>query len=136
MVISLKKTKYNKRERTERIKAVRMLLGLTQKQFAETLGMSREGYQKLERGENNISTDVLEKLNHIYGISADYLLYGDFQDEEKVWNMVRNCSETAKMDIMIRLIAYFTTSRKVIYPDSGFSLEDFLKKVNIGDKRS
>lgn len=135
-MISLKKTKYNKRERTERIKAVRMLLGLTQKQFAETLGMSREGYQKLERGENNISTDVLEKLNHIYGISADYLLYGDFQDEEKVWNMVRNCSETAKMDIMIRLIAYFTTSRKVIYPDSGFSLEDFLKKVNIGDKRS
>lgn len=135
MVISLKNAKENKRERTERIKTVRMLLGLTQRQFAETLGMSREGYQKLERGENNISTDVLEKLNHIYGISADYLLYGDFQDEEKVWNMVCNCSETAKMDIMIRLIAYFTTSRKVMYPDSGFSLEDFLKQMNIKDKQ-
>lgn len=134
MVISLKNTNDNKRKRTERIKAVRMLLGLTQKQFAEALGMSREGYQKLERGENNISTDVLEKLNHVYGISADYLLYGEFQNEEKVWNMVRNCSETAKMDIMIRLIAYFTTSRKVMYPDSDFSLEDFLKKVNMQDK--
>lgn len=134
MVISLKNTKDKRKERTERIKAVRLLLGLTQKQFAEALGMSREGYQKLERGENNISTDVLEKLNDIYGISADYLLYGEFQNEEKVWNMIRNCSETAKMDIMIRLIAYFTVSRKIIYPDSDFSLEDFIQKVNMRDK--
>lgn len=134
MVISLKNTNDKRKERTERIKAVRMLLGLTQKQFAEALGMSREGYQKLERGENNISTDVLEKLNDVYGISADYLLYGEFQNEEKVWNMIRNCSETAKMDIMIRLIAYFTASRKIIYPNFDFSLEDFIKKVNKQDK--
>lgn len=134
MVISLKNTKDNKKERTERIKGIRMLLGLTQKQFAEALGMSREGYQKLERGDNNISTDVLEKLNCIYGISADYLLYGEFQSEEKTWNMIRNCSETAKMNIMIRLIAYFTDSRKVMYPDFGFSLEDFLNKVSKADK--
>lgn len=111
-----------------------MLLGLTQKQFAEALGMSREGYQKLERGENNISTDVLEKMYHIYGISADYLLYGKFQDEEKVWDMVRNCSETAKMDIMIRLIAYFTASKKAVYSGSDFNMEAFLQEVKGQDK--
>lgn len=115
------------------MKSIRLLLGITQKQFAEKLGMSREGYQKLERGENNISMEVLEKLKTVYGISADYLLYGDFQDKEQIWCMLKNCSETTKLEIMIRLIGYFTASRKILFSDSEFEVKAFLKEITMWD---
>jgi len=132
----LKNTKENKKDRTERLKAIRLLLGYTQKQFAEKLEMSREGYQKLERGENNISMEVLEKLKTVYGISADYLLYGDFQDGEQIWNRLKNCSENTKLEIMIRLISYFTASRKIIFSESEFDLETFLREIASQDNRN
>lgn len=129
----MKNANEKKKDRTERLKAIRLLLGFTQKQFAEKLGMSREGYQKLERGENNISMEVLEKLKTVYGISADYLLYGDFQDGEQIWCMLKNCSEITKLEIMIRLISYFTASRKILFSDSEFDLETFLKEITKWD---
>lgn len=132
----MKNTKENKKDRTERLKAIRLLLGYTQKQFAEKLEMSREGYQKLERGENNISMEVLEKLKTVYGISADYLLYGDFQDGEQIWNRLKNCSENTKLEIMIRLISYFTASRKIIFSESEFDLETFLREIASQDNRN
>lgn len=129
----MKNTNDIKKERTERMKSVRMLLGMTQKQFAEGLGISREGYQKLERGENNISMDVLEKLKYVYGISADYLLYGEFQDEKMILEMIQNSSETAKLEIMIRLIEYFTASRKSLFSKSEFSLEALIRETGKAD---
>lgn len=111
------------------MKEIRLLLGFTQKEFAEGLGMSREGYQKLERGENNISMEVLEKMKSIYGISADYLLYGEFQDEEKIWGMIKNCTEITKLEILIRLIGYFTASKKILPAESEFHLDTFLKDI-------
>ena len=129
----MKNTNDIKKERTERMKELRLLLGMTQKQFAEGLGISREGYQKLERGENNISMDVLEKLKYVCGISADYLLYGEFQDETTIWNMIQNSSETAKLEIMIRLIEYFTASRKSVFSRTEFSLEAFFREIGKTD---
>ncbi len=98
--------------------------------------MSREGYQKLERGENNISMEVLEKLKTVYGISADYLLYGEFQDGEQIWRRLKNCSENTKLEIMIRLISYFTASRKILFSESEFDLETFLKEIASKDNRN
>lgn len=115
------------------MKSIRLLSGTTQKQFAERLGMSREGYQKLERGENNISLEVLEKLKTIYGVSADYLLYGEFQDEEKMWYMLKNCSETTKLEMLIRLIGYFTTSRNSSFPEKEFDFEKLFKEMETWD---
>ena len=124
----MKNTNDIKKERTERMKELRLLLGMTQKQFAEGLGISREGYQKLERGENNISMDVLEKVKYVYGISADYLLYGEFQDETTIWNMIQNSSETAKLEIMIRLIEYFTASRKSVFSSRSCTRSAYLER--------
>lgn len=126
----MKSTNEKRIARTERLKSIRLLLGFTQKQFAEKLGMSREGYQKLERGENNISLDVLEKLKTVYGVSADYLLYGEFQDEEKMWYMLKNCSETTKLEMLIRLIGYFTLSGKPSFSEREFDFEKIFKEIS------
>ncbi|MBD5541615.1 MAG: helix-turn-helix transcriptional regulator [Lachnospiraceae bacterium] len=126
----MKNTNEKRIARTERLKSIRLLLGFTQKQFAERLGMSREGYQKLERGENNISLDVLEKLKTVYGVSADYLLYGEFQDEEKMWYMLKNCSETTKLEMLIRLIGYFTSSGSSSFSEKEFDFEKLFKEIS------
>lgn len=131
MVVRVENTNVSKEARTERLKAIRLLLGLTQKQFADGLGMTREGYQKLENGQNNISLEVLERLKSVYGISADYLLYGEFQDEEKMWYMIKNCSEITKLEIMVRLIEYFTDSRKKLFGQGEFELREFLNELLI-----
>lgn len=126
----MKSTNEKRIARTERLKSIRLLLGFTQKQFAERLEMSREGYQKLERGENNISLDVLEKLKTVYGVSADYLLYGEFQDEEKMWHMLKNCSETTKLEMLIRLIGYFTALGNPSFSGGGFDFEKLLREMS------
>lgn len=95
--------------------------------------MSREGYQKLERGVNNVSLDVLEKLKTVYGVSADYLLYGEFQDEEKIWYMLKNCSETTKLEILVRLVGYFTALGNSSFPEKEFDFERLFKEIETGD---
>ena len=129
MVVQLKNTKKDKNERHIRMREIRLSSGLTQKQFAESLGMSREGYQKVERGENNLSLDVLERMKSIYGISSDYLLYGELKDTSATWELVRDCSDKTKFEIVIRLIRYFTKSKNVSYGDNSFDVEKFIGEI-------
>lgn len=125
----MKNTKQDKNERHIRMREIRLSSGLTQKQFAESLGMSREGYQKVERGENNLSLDVLERMKSIYGISSDYLLYGELKDTSATWELVQDCSDKTKFEIVIRLIGYFTKSRNVSYGDNSFDVEKFIGEI-------
>ena len=125
----MKNTKKDKNERHIRMREIRLSSGLTQKQFAESLGMSREGYQKVERGENNLSLDVLERMKSIYGISSDYLLYGELKDTSATWELVQDCSDKTKFEIVIRLIRYFTKSRNVSYGDNSFDVEKFIGEI-------
>lgn len=125
----MKNTMKEKNERHLRMRKIRLLLGLTQKQFAESLGMSREGYQKVERGENNLSLDVLERMKTVYGVSADYLLYGDLKDTKTAWELLQDCSDNTKFEIVIRLIRYFTISRKLTCMDEAFDVEEFVGDI-------
>lgn len=123
MMIQTKNTNEVKKERAERVKEVRLLTGLTQREFAEGLQMSREGYQKLECGYNNVSLDVLEGLKKQYGVSSDYLLYGEVQEEEKIWEQLGNCSEATRLEVLVRLFDYFSKTEKGL-----FSRKDFRGK--------
>ncbi len=58
----------------QRIRDLREDMDLTQKQIAETLGMSQTGYSKYETGENDIPTTILIQLARFYDTSIDYLL--------------------------------------------------------------
>ena len=127
MMIQTENTSEIKKERAERLKTIRLLAGLTQKQFAAQLGMSREGYQKLECGYNNISLDVLEGLKRVYGVSADYLLYGELQEEEKIWDMLSNCSEATRLEVLVRLVEYFSSTEEGLFGQKDFSVKSIPK---------
>jgi len=58
----------------QRIRDLRTDHDMTQTDLAKILGMSQTGYSKYETGENDIPTQILIKLSHIYNCSVDYLL--------------------------------------------------------------
>ncbi len=135
MMIQTENTSEIKKERAERLKTIRLLAGLTQKQFAAQLGMSREGYQKLECGYNNISLDVLEGLKRVYGVSADYLLYGELQEEEKIWDMLSNCSEATRLEVLVRLVEYFSSTEEGLFGQKDFSVKSIPKHGMLSKER-
>jgi len=58
-----------------RLKDLREEKDLYQKDIAEMLNMSQNGYSSYETGRLDIPTEVLKKLADFYCTSIDYLLY-------------------------------------------------------------
>ena len=58
----------------EILRVLRDEKGLTLKQMGEILGVSHMTYQRYEKNDTDVSTDMLVKLSDFYGVSADYLL--------------------------------------------------------------
>ena len=58
----------------ETLKKLRDEKGLTLKQMGEILGVSHMTYQRYEKNDTDVSTEMLSKLADFYGVSTDYLL--------------------------------------------------------------
>ena len=99
-----------------RLRQIRENAGLTQEQFSEILGISVSAYKKVESGENQVSLSSLKKLYKEMKVSADYVLFGKNQSLDDTWEAILNCSETDKMFLMLRLLIYFTKSKKGTFP--------------------
>ncbi len=56
-----------------KLKELRQKLGLSQKEFAEKLGIEYQNYNKYELGKNEPSIETMIKIADYYGISLDYL---------------------------------------------------------------
>lgn len=65
----------------ERIREFREKKGIDQKDFAEMLGFSRGYISQIENGIRKPSREFLKKLNEVFGISSDYILYGNPPDQ-------------------------------------------------------
>ena len=58
----------------ERIKALRLSLGLNQVEFAKTLSVTKQSVSNWENENIQPSIDMLTKIAKFYSVSADYLL--------------------------------------------------------------
>ena len=58
----------------KRLKIARIGKGLSQKQVAELLDVSKSTISQYETGESSPPTSALMKLTSIFGVSADFLL--------------------------------------------------------------
>lgn len=61
-----------------RLIAVRKKLGFEeQTAFAEELGLTKSTYNPFETGKRSISIQVTKRIRQRFGVSVDYLLFGD-----------------------------------------------------------
>lgn len=72
----------NVNEVGKRIKALRQTSNLTQDKIAEYLSLDQSMVAKMEKGERNIPSDVIEKLSALFCCTVEYLLFGE-QDEQQ-----------------------------------------------------
>jgi len=81
-----------KKEVGARIKATRLMRNLTQEQLAEKVQMSPQSLSQLERGENFVSADILEKISKTLEVSP--CVFFDFEcgkitgNEKEVVNFI------------------------------------------------
>jgi transcriptional regulator with XRE-family HTH domain len=62
---------------TDRLQEIRVLNGLKRSTFADSLGIDRGSYCKIEDGKGTLSARQLLSIHSIYGVSIDWLLFGD-----------------------------------------------------------
>lgn len=63
-----------------RLKKARERVGLTQDAVCQEIGLANnQSLSSYERGTNCPTVDTVKKLCKVYGVSADYLLFGDDQ---------------------------------------------------------
>ena len=66
-------------------------------------------------------------------VSSDFVLFGENQGLDEAWQTVSNCTETDKLFLMLRLLAYFTKTKKLTFSLKEDQLEEdkeILKLVN------
>lgn len=102
------------RKRGLRIKQFRESKGLTQEKFAECLGVSESTVKKWERGENLISVDSLFRLNDLWGVSADFILYGEYPDAIRVSAMLETMDKEDRLLVIFRELGYILGSREAM----------------------
>lgn len=69
----------------KRVRKQRQLIGLTQQELAERIGVSTSFVGHVERGTRKASLETLVALSNALGVGMDYLLAGSLQsspDEE------------------------------------------------------
>ena len=69
----------------KRVRKQRQLIGLTQQELAERIGVSTSFVGHVERGTREASLETLVALSNALGVGVDYLLAGSLQsspDEE------------------------------------------------------
>ena len=70
------------------ILSLRQERGLTQKQLAESLGLSDRTISKWERGLGLPDVSLLRELSAVFGVNIEQILAGDLQpNEQEVGNM-------------------------------------------------
>ena len=114
---------------SERVRNIRIAMNKSQESFASLLDISLDAYKKFESAENQITLKSLRILNQELNISSDYILFGKRSDVDDVWEQFQHCTEKDKMQLMIRILAYFT-----VIKEEKFTLSSVLEKIDAINK--
>ena len=84
-----------------KIKAIRIHLGLTYTQVSSLINISSYKYKRYENGTIELSSDILILLSLMYGVSLDHLIFSKFTVNEILSSPSINCLK--KLDLSKRL---------------------------------
>lgn len=60
-----------------RLRALRKSRDLTQDALAHQIHISTPYLTLIEQGKRSVSIEILAELSHVFGVSTDYLIFGD-----------------------------------------------------------
>ena len=78
----------------ENIRKLRHAQGLTQPEFAERIGVSRNSLSRYENGSSPISTDIIDRICQAFQVS-----YREIVGEEKMINPLEEYQLSSKIDL-------------------------------------
>jgi len=116
-----------------RVKEVRKALNLKRDKFADVLSMSTSHLANIENGRRSITIDNLCALRKLYGVSANYILFGIgdmFIGEEKDKTDIYALSDSEKIVKMFQLYEYFTRYKRISFNNDDIEVFDFIQKVD------
>lgn len=115
-----------------RIKQIRQNAGLTQAQFSERIGLSRNYIALIEAGERVPSDRTISDICRVYGISLAWLqggegeMYVQRSDNEQLALMVADLLSDSDNSFRKRFVAAFLS----FPPDKIAVLEEFIDSLN------
>lgn len=97
-----------------RIKKQRQLLDYTREQLAELANITPRFCYDLELGNKKMSVDTLCSMRNALHVSADYLLFGESQEEgyDNIIAMLKICPEE-KLEQLEKIISLYITAVQV-----------------------
>ncbi len=99
----------------EKIKDIRIHLGLTQQEMADSLGVSKQYLSKVEKGHTDLSKEKIVQLCSNYNVSLDWLLLDKGEAFLKDSNIAENSGnilakeveDVFKFDVALKLYSLF-----------------------------
>ncbi|MBP3621138.1 MAG: helix-turn-helix transcriptional regulator [Lachnospiraceae bacterium] len=123
-----KKISSEKIETADRLRCLRERMGCTQEVFANKLNVSLSAYKKIESAENNVSLNVLRKLNEM-DVSSDFILFGTQTDVDGAWRAIQRCSEEDKLYLCIMMILHFVEKKGYSDKTDIDAIFEMIKKI-------
>jgi transcriptional regulator with XRE-family HTH domain len=93
-----------------RLAAVRAASGLTQAQFAQSIGISDRSYVNYERGEREVPATVLREMLTVYGVDPAWVLTGG--DDGPKYMSARQMDEATLLEIFEVVGAELKTAKR------------------------
>jgi transcriptional regulator with XRE-family HTH domain len=104
----------------EKIRCIRHLRGLKQESVAEQLGMSVNGYGKIERNEGHVSVDRLEQIARVFELDVKDIF--DFNSD--ITSQQAQNLQSARADVFRNSV---TADERKLYELTIASLRELLK---------
>ena len=95
----------------ERIRAIREGFHMSREKFSEMIDISEVFLGQIERGERSLSIKTLKKIVIYTGVSSDYILFGNSENNEytsKINRILNKCSESTLKYIYELIHSSFT----------------------------
>lgn len=117
----------------ERLKEIRKELKLTQKEFAKKLGITDSGISRLEKGQNQLTDQMIRSICREFNVNYSWLVSGtgDMFDEVPQTSIDELCSQYGLDDFdRVLILEYLKMSA-----DARKALKDYIRNVmkRVGD---
>lgn len=117
----------------ERLKEIRKELRLTQKEFAKKLGITDSGISRLEKGQNQLTDQMIRSICREFNVNYSWLVSGtgDMFDEVPQTSIDELCAQYGLDDFdRVLILEYLKMSA-----DARKALKDYIRNVmkRVGD---